>query len=240
MGSSRHRLPLACPAVRLALAPAIASPPRAAARIADAVPSRSTIARSGGCSSPRRVARCMGPWRTRSDARAGDRRCCIPSERHSQPRRVLVEHSTTLRARQRECCLRSKPAASAALIWSPRTAGTSPQQQPCSCSRVGDEAAAAWVARQANTPVGFGPEESFMAPALGGAGRREVVNISNQRAAAPTPGRRFTRATAVCPSGAVDAHARSLEDQGRGAGAPLFTQGAGRLEGQSSNRVEQS
>jgi len=97
-------------------------------------------------------------------------------------------------------------------------------QQPLDSGRVGDEAAAAWVARQA-TPVGFGPEESSTAPALGGAGRREVVKVSNKRAAAPTPGRRFVRATAVCPSGAVDAHARRLEDQGRGAGAPRFTHG---------------
>ena len=51
-----------CFACQPALRPAIASPPRAAARIADAVPSRSTIARPGECSSPRRVARCMGPW----------------------------------------------------------------------------------------------------------------------------------------------------------------------------------
>ena len=33
-------------------------------RIADAVPNRSTIARPGGCSSPRLVERCMGPWRS--------------------------------------------------------------------------------------------------------------------------------------------------------------------------------
>jgi hypothetical protein len=51
-----------CFVCRLALGPAIASPPRAAARIADAVPSRSTIARPGGCSSPRLVERCTGLW----------------------------------------------------------------------------------------------------------------------------------------------------------------------------------
>jgi hypothetical protein len=51
-----------CFACGFALRPAIASPPRAAARIADAVPSQSTIARPEGCSSPRLVERCMGPW----------------------------------------------------------------------------------------------------------------------------------------------------------------------------------
>lgn len=62
-----------CFACRLALRPAIASPPRAAAPIADAVRSPSTIAQPGGCSSPRRVARCMGPWQRHNEGGAGAR-----------------------------------------------------------------------------------------------------------------------------------------------------------------------
>ena len=64
MAGARRRRLLRMPACAR---PAIASPPRAAARIADAVPSRSTIARPGGSSIPRRVARCMRPWQRHSE-----------------------------------------------------------------------------------------------------------------------------------------------------------------------------
>jgi len=50
----------------LTLRPAIASSPRAATRIGDAVPSQSTIALPGEGSSPRLLARSTRPWRTRS------------------------------------------------------------------------------------------------------------------------------------------------------------------------------
>ena len=67
MGSSRRQLLLACPACARAR---YCIPTESSSANRDAVPSRSTIAWSGGCSSPRHVARCMGPWHCASAARA--------------------------------------------------------------------------------------------------------------------------------------------------------------------------
>jgi hypothetical protein len=93
-----------CFVCRLALGPAIASPPRAAARIADAVPSRSTIARPGGCSSPRLVERCVGPWHCESAARAGGRAEAVAP----RPGRARLDGRS--RQRGRRCSQRSTAA----------------------------------------------------------------------------------------------------------------------------------
>ena len=97
-----------CFACRLAVRPAIASPPRAAARVADAVPSRSTIARSGGCSRRRRVERCMGPWRTSSptpyesnSAASSLRSACASSGQCSRPPRAARQLSAWQSASRR-------------------------------------------------------------------------------------------------------------------------------------------
>jgi hypothetical protein len=57
-----------------------------------------------------------------------------------------------------------------------------------------------------------------LGPLVSGAGCREVGNISNKRAAAPTPVAVSREPRPCAPSGAVDAHAHSLEDQRRTAG----------------------